>query len=212
MAVAVAAVLLMAWMMQRNANRLMLCEQVVDAVLGVVGSEVFFSCNFTHPCDKVPLRLPMLPEYVMVTPTQVVAHVPLVTTSPASPFLFAPEGSSCTGTHETVMFSSKTDGGGSCHCIVDFWSSLQQPYVLGVHVMKDAGSGSSSGGGGGGSSSSSMNTSGGSGSGWMSYILHTGTSNPAFWSRLKPPLMVPITSDEHDYTMYQVMWQWLNMV
>jgi hypothetical protein len=104
------------------------------------------------------------------------------------------------------MFSSKTDDGGSCHCIVDLWSSLQQPYVLGVHVMKDAGSGSSS------SSSSATTSSSGSGSGWMSYILQTGASNPAFWSRLKPPLMVPITSDEHDYTVYQVMGQWMNMV
>jgi hypothetical protein len=98
------------------------------------------------------------------------------------------------------MFSSKADDGGTCHCIVDLWSSLKQPYVLGVHVMKDAGSGSSSST----TTTTTISSSGASSSGWISYILHTGATNPAFWSSLKPPLMVPITSDEHDYTMYQV--------
>jgi hypothetical protein len=141
--------------------------------------------------------LPMLPKRVGVTALQVIACIPLNTTSPPFPSLFDPDGSGSTGTHESALLVREAVDGGCCCCIVDLWSSLQQPYLLCLHVMKDARS-----------SSSSRN---GCDSGWISHILRLSDAIPAYWSSLQPPLMVPVTSDDHGHTMYQVIGYWLNV-
>jgi hypothetical protein len=155
-------------------------QQVVDAVLGIFNHHVYFACNATHPCDKVPCVF-FAASLIRYFAIQVIARASLDLLQPALCVL--EDGGGPTGTHEAVLFCKHDLEESACCCIVDLWSSLSQPFVFCVRVMRGTGSDV----------------------GHVTHILDLHPEPPLHWCALTPPLLLPIKSPQHDSTMYQVI-------
>jgi hypothetical protein len=120
---------------------------------------------------------------------QVIAHVPLDATPALPPKILDAAAGGDSGTHDVIFFGEIA---GRMCCLVEVWSSLLKPYAMRAHVVRSSSSSSSS---------SSIDT-----ATFTRHILQQPTwlPVPLEWHLLPPPLLLPISSDQHEYTLFQV--------